>query len=80
MPLTQKLNFKTSSLPLPSLKNVLNKITLTTEDSSTVLQNLFLLDTSVFNDLVIKNYPVKKAKTFFVLMEGVQLHHGQVLA
>ena len=58
---------------------ILNKITLTTENRSTVLHNLFLLDTSIFNDLVIKNDPVKKAKSFFVFMEGVQLHHEQVL-
>ena len=41
---------------------------------STVLQNLFFLDMSIFSDLIIKNDPVKKAKSFFVSMEGVQLH------
>ena len=44
-----------------------------------MLRNLFLLDISVFNDLIIKNDPAKKAKSFFVFMEGVQLHHDQVL-
>ena len=48
---------------------------------SKVLHNFFLLDMSVFNDLVINNSPVKKAKakSFFVLMEGVQLLHDQAL-
>ena len=46
---------------------------------STVLLNLFLLEMSIFNDLVIKNYPVKKATSFFVFMEGVQLPYDQVL-
>ena len=46
---------------------------------STVLHNLFFLDMSIFNDLIIKNDPVKKAKSFFVFMEGVQLHHDQAL-
>ena len=50
-------------------------ITLTTKNRSTVLNNLFLLDMSVFNDLVIKKDPVKKAKSFFVFMKGVQLNH-----
>ena len=58
---------------------VLNKITLTTENRFTVLHNLFLLDMSIFNDLVIKNYPVKKATSSFVFMEGVQLPHDKVL-
>ena len=58
---------------------ILNKITLITENRSTVLHNLFRLDMSIFNDLVIKNDLVKKAKSFFDFMEGVQLHHGQVL-
>ena len=44
-----------------------------------MLHTVFLLGTSVFNDLVIKNDPLKKAKFFFVFMEGVQLHHDQVL-
>ena len=81
-------NFKTSNLP-PSpekWKNVcifciaiLSKITLPAENRSTVLHNLFLPDMSIFNDLVIKNYPVKKTKSFFDFMEVVQLHHDQVL-
>ena len=54
---------------------ILNKITLATENRSKVLHNLFLLDMSIFNDLVIKKDPVKKAKFFFVFMKGVQLHH-----
>ena len=39
-------------------------VTLTTENMSTVLHNLFLLDISIFNDLVIKNDPAKKSKIF----------------
>ena len=58
---------------------ILNKITVPTENTFTVLHNLFLLDMSIFNDLVIKVDTVKKAKSFFVFMEGVQLHHDQVL-
>ena len=46
---------------------------------STVLHNLFFLDMSIFGNLIIKNDPVKKAKSFFVSMEGVQLHHDQAL-
>ena len=52
---------------------ILNKIILTAENMSTVLHNFFLLGISIFGDLVIKNYPVKKAKSFFVFMQGVQL-------
>ena len=72
MPLTQKLkycNFKTSNLspPPPTVKRkkrlyilyILNKTTLTTETTSTVLHNLFLLDMSIFSDLLIKNDPAK---------------------
>ena len=44
-----------------------------------MLHNLFLLDMSIFNELVIKNDPVKKATSFFVFMKGVQLPHDQVL-
>ena len=44
-----------------------------------MLHNLFLLDMSIFNDLVIKNDPVEKATSFFDFMEGVQLPHYQVL-
>ena len=58
---------------------ILNKITLTSENGSTVLHNLFLLDMSIFNELVIKNDPVKKAASFFVFVEGAQLPHDQVL-
>ena len=50
---------------------------LTTENSSSVLYNLFLLDMSICNNLVIKNNPVKKAKSFFVF-KGVSLHHYEV--
>ena len=46
---------------------IMNKITVTTENRSTVLHHLLLLDMS------------RKTKSFFVLMEGVQLHHDQVL-
>ena len=46
---------------------IMNKITVTTENRSTVLHHLLLLDMS------------RKTKFFFVLMEGVQLHHDQVL-
>ena len=44
-----------------------------------MLHNLSLPDMSIFNELVIKNDPVKKATSFFIFMEGVQLPHGQVL-
>ena len=74
MPLTQKLkycNFKNKNLspppPPPTVKRkkrlyilyILNKTTLTTETTSTVLHNLFLLDMSIFSDLLIKNDPAK---------------------
>ena len=52
---------------------ILNKITLTTQNTSTVLHNLFLLDMSIFNELVNKDDPVKKATSFFFFMEGVQV-------
>ena len=42
---------------------ILNEITLTTEIRSTVLHDLFLLDMSVINVLVIKNDPVKKKQS-----------------
>ena len=58
---------------------ILNKITLTTENRSTVLHNLFLLDMFIFNELVIKIDPVKKATSFFVFMDSVQLSHDQAL-
>ena len=57
---------------------ILNKITLTTENRSAVLHNNFLLDMSIFNELVIKNHPVKKVTSFSVFMEGVQLQHDQL--
>ena len=46
---------------------------------STELHNLFLLHMSIFNELVIIKDPVKKATSFFVFMEGLQLPHDQVL-
>ena len=49
---------------------ILNKITLTTENNSTVLHNLFLLDMSIFNALVIKNNPVKKSKILYICVGG----------
>ena len=52
---------------------ILNKITLTTQNTSTVLHNLFLLDMSIFNELVNKDDPVKKAASFFFFMERVQV-------
>ena len=58
---------------------ILKKITLTTENRSSVLHNLFLLDMSIFNGLVIKNDPAKKVKSYVFFMKGVQLHHNQVL-
>ena len=58
---------------------ILDKMILTTENRSTVLHNLFLLDMPIFSDLVTENDPVKKAKSFFVFIEGVQLHQNQVL-
>ena len=77
-------NFKTSNHPpSPSpekwkkekqkrfyISYIFNKITLTTENSSTVLHNLFLLDMSMFNDLVIKNDPVKKQNPSLLLWRG----------
>ena len=44
-----------------------------------MLHNLFSLDISIFSDLVIKNDPVEKAKSFLAFMEGAQLHHDQIL-
>ena len=58
---------------------MLSKTTLTTEKTSTVLHNLFLLDMSIFNELAIKNDPVKEASPFFVFMIDVQPPHDQVL-
>ena len=43
----------------------MNKITQATENRSTVLYSLFLLDMSMFNDLVIKNDLAKKVKSVF---------------
>ena len=45
----------------------------------TAVHNLFLLHMSLFYDLVIKDGSVKRAKSFFLFMEGVQLYHNQVL-
>ena len=47
---------------------ILNKATLKTENGSTVLHNLLLLDMCIFNGLVIKNDSVKKAKSFIAFM------------
>ena len=58
---------------------IINKITLTTEKKSTGLHNLILLDMSIFSELVIENDSVKKALSFFALMEVVQPAHDQVL-
>ena len=44
-----------------------------------MLHNVFLLDTFIFNELVIKNDTVKNATPFLVFMEGVQLPNDQVL-
>ena len=55
------------------------KTTLTTRKRSTVLHNFFLLDMSMFNELVIKSDPVKKSTPFFHFMEWVQLLQDQVL-
>ena len=55
------------------------KTTLTTENRSTVLYNLFLLDMSIFNELVNKNDPVKKRHHLLAFMGGVQLPHDQIL-
>ena len=88
MPLPQNLKilqyFETSN---PSWKRwkrlyvfyIINKITLTTEKKSTGLHNLILLDMSIFSELVIENDSVKKALSFFALMEVVQPAHDQVL-
>ena len=44
-----------------------------------MLYDLFLLDISKFNELVVKIDPVKRATPFFVFMEKVQLPHNQFL-
>ena len=44
-----------------------------------MLHNFLLLDMSIFDELVIKNDPVKKETPFFVFMEVVYLLHNQVL-
>ena len=41
-----------------------DQTTLTTENRSTVLHDLFLLDMLIFNELVIKNDRVKKTTPF----------------
>ena len=73
-------NFKTS------LKHVilycfyiLSKITLTTANRSKVLHNFLLLDMSVFNEIVIKNVPVKKSITILCFHARVHLPDGKVL-
>ena len=58
---------------------ILNKITLTTENRSTVLRNLFLLDMSILNELAIKNYPAKKPQHSLFLWSGIQPPHDRVL-
>ena len=55
---------------------ILNKITVITENRSTVLLNLFFF----YSMKAIKNDPFKKATSFFAFMEDVQLSHGQALA
>ena len=67
-------DFKTSNLPEKWKKRlyilyILNKRTLTTENRSTVLHNLFLLNMPIFNELVIKNDFVEKAKSSMVAEE-----------
>ena len=64
-------DFKTSNLPEKWKKRlyilyILNKRTITTENRSTVLHNLFLLNMLIFNELVIKNDFVEKAKSSMV--------------
>ena len=44
-----------------------------------MLHNLFLLDMSIFNGLIIKDDRAKKVKSFVFFMKGVQLYHNQVL-
>ena len=48
----------------------IEKITLTLENTFTVLHKLSLQDKVIFNELVIKNDPVKKT-SFFIFMEGI---------
>ena len=87
MPLTQILKILKFQNLKPSPKNLkmflyfvhIEKITLTTENRSAVLQNLLFLDMSVFNELITENDPVKKVTSFFAFMEEVQLHYDQVL-
>ena len=43
-----------------------------------MLHNLFLLDLSVFNELLLKNDPVKKTISFSVFVEGFRMPHDQV--
>ena len=54
----------------------IKQTTRTRTNRSTVLHNLFLLDMSRLNELVIKN---DSATPLFVFMEGVQLSRDQVL-
>ena len=58
---------------------ILNKATLTAENRSTVLHNLFLLDMYIFSKLAIENDHLKKATRFFIFMKWVQLPHGQIM-
>ena len=58
---------------------VLIKTILTTENRSTVLHNVFLLVMSIFNEIVIKNDPVKKTTPFLCFYGRAQLPHDQVL-
>ena len=44
-----------------------------------MLHDLFLLDISKFNELVVKIDLVKRATPFFVFMEEVKLPHDQFL-
>ena len=55
------------------------KTALARENRSTVLHDLFIPDMSMFNELVIKNDPVKKQQHFLAFMEGVKLHGNQFL-
>ena len=58
---------------------ILNKTTITTENRSTVLHNLFLLDMPIFNKFATNNDPVEKATSFSAFMEGMQHPHDQLL-
>ena len=49
----------------------IEKITLKIENTFTALHKLSLQDKVIFNELVIKNDPVKKTTSFFIFMEGI---------